>query len=558
MKYRKIVFLTIILLLTIYINIGITENTKAYSAETLYVGGSGEGNYTLIQDAINDAWDGDTIFIYPGIYQETIFIHKQLTILGADKENTIIDGKGIGNVIKIERDYVKIQNLTIKNTSQENMENSSGISINGSFVVISNCIIQDCYLGIYVKIKENTIEYCDIKENSAGLYLRNADENIVKNCTIKNNNQFYGISLHHSNKNRISGCMIEGQDSLGMSIIESSSNEIYHNVFRNNQYGIRIFMTAENVSHGNKLYENDFINSPVIDNSNNSWDNGVHGNYWSDYQGKDNNNDSIGDIPYDIPGGLNKDNYPLMKPFNIKTPENMPPIADFTFTPSNPKTYETIQFIDESRDQDGNITAYHWDFGDGNTSNEQNPTHTYTSNGTFHVTLQVTDDKGATDEKTRNIMVIQSIISVEITQPESGENISKTVIIKGTAYSTGESIKYVEIKIDNGSWIKTEGAPNWSYNWDTTKVANGIHTIYARSFDGNQYSPIASITINVNNQADNQNNNQNNNNQIDNIKNSDEYNEKQDDSTKIILFYLIFISIIIIGSILIIVIIKIR
>ena len=37
-----------------------------FNGKTLYVGGSGEGNYTKIQDAINDSSDGDTVFVYNG------------------------------------------------------------------------------------------------------------------------------------------------------------------------------------------------------------------------------------------------------------------------------------------------------------------------------------------------------------------------------------------------------------------------------------------------------------------------------------------------------------
>jgi nitrous oxidase accessory protein NosD len=49
-----------------------------------------------------------------------------------------------------------------------------------------------------------------------------------------------------------------------------------------------------------------------------SWDSGGKGNFWSNYDGTDSNDDGIGDIPYII-GGANKDNYPLMKPVVIPT-----------------------------------------------------------------------------------------------------------------------------------------------------------------------------------------------------------------------------------------------
>jgi len=48
--------------------------------------------------------------------------------------------------------------------------------------------------------------------------------------------------------------------------------------------------------------------------SNNMWDSNGEGNYWDDYTGVDEDGDNIGDTPYLIDGGSNKDNYPLIYP----------------------------------------------------------------------------------------------------------------------------------------------------------------------------------------------------------------------------------------------------
>ncbi|MCD6573584.1 MAG: hypothetical protein J7K95_05780 [Thermoplasmata archaeon] len=66
--------------------------TQAKDGKTLYVGGSGPNNYTHIQDAINDASNGDTIFVYSGIYYENVVINKSINLFGEAKETTIIDG----------------------------------------------------------------------------------------------------------------------------------------------------------------------------------------------------------------------------------------------------------------------------------------------------------------------------------------------------------------------------------------------------------------------------------------------------------------------------------
>ena len=75
---------------------------------------------------------------------------------------------------------------------------------------------------------------------------------------------------------------------------------------------------------------------------------------------------------------------------------NAPPAADFTFVCNA----EECTFTDASTDSDGTIASYAWDFGDGNTSTEADPVHTYTGITEltdFDVTLTVTDDDGATD-----------------------------------------------------------------------------------------------------------------------------------------------------------------
>lgn len=53
-----------------------------------------------------------------------------------------------------------------------------------------------------------------------------------------------------------------------------------------------------------------------------------------------------------------------------------------------------ITLTDNSVDYDGTIVSWSWDFGDGNTSTQQNPTHTYSENGDYNITLTVTDDSG--------------------------------------------------------------------------------------------------------------------------------------------------------------------
>ena len=65
----------------------------------------------------------------------------------------------------------------------------------------------------------------------------------------------------------------------------------------------------------------------------------------------------------------------------------------------------SVSFIDLSTDPDGTITAWAWEFGDGGTSTVRNPSHTYTSAGTYTVKLTVTDDQGAKASTTQSVTV---------------------------------------------------------------------------------------------------------------------------------------------------------
>ena len=84
---------------------------------------------------------------------------------------------------------------------------------------------------------------------------------------------------------------------------------------------------------------------------------------------------------------------------------NRAPEADFTFSPSDPTDRDTVRFTDYSIDTDGDIVLYEWVFGDGNTSTIQNPDHRYGDNGTYTVSLKVTDNGGATDIASRDISI---------------------------------------------------------------------------------------------------------------------------------------------------------
>lgn len=73
----------------------------------------------------------------------------------------------------------------------------------------------------------------------------------------------------------------------------------------------------------------------------------------------------------------------------------VPPLARFSVSPNKPDSGKTAQFTDLSRAGSASITAWAWDFGDGGSSTNQNPTHVYATPGYYNVTLTVTTVHGA-------------------------------------------------------------------------------------------------------------------------------------------------------------------
>lgn len=110
---------------------------------------------------------------------------------------------------------------------------------------------------------------------------------------------------------------------------------------------------------------------------------------------------------------------------------NQPPIASFTFSPASPLVNQWITFdATSSRDPDGRIVSFAWDFGDGATARGSRVQKRYSAPGTYTVTLTVTDDRGASASSSQTVTVTvpnqapRARFTFSPTNPEPGQAVT--------------------------------------------------------------------------------------------------------------------------------------
>ena len=235
------------------------ENTKI-------VDKNGKGDYTSIQEAINNEPEGTTIYVKNGLYNEILNINKKIKIIGENKENTIIHSESEQNKysINLNAPEIIIEKLSIKNSGSGLY--TSGIKITALQTQIQDCIIYETPVGIaiftsnnvinncefyrcsdegivllgtpYSECKNNTIINCKFFENCDGLELQYSTDNIITNCEFYNNTHTGIDAIISSNdRNIISNCNIYNNNVHGLYLSSSSNNKIIDCSILNNDNG---------------------------------------------------------------------------------------------------------------------------------------------------------------------------------------------------------------------------------------------------------------------------------------------------------------------------------
>jgi len=299
MEHMKRLFSIGIILLFIGMSISsstgftVKEHPKILSTngKTLYVGGSGPGNYTKIQDAIDNASDEDTVFVYNGTYYESLDVDKSLNLIGEGRNTTIIDGGGGINIYLI-RSWIYISGFSIQNGSVGILIRSNDNTIIGNTITSNGVGIGFTTLPHNNNyILSNIISY-----NSEGICLWVDDNNTISSNIIFNNIG-YGIDLWYSGNNEISKNSISGSD-VGISQVWSINNIVIGNNIKNNNLGIKLYDSNRNLISGNNIVKNQLgielwisyskvIENNFIENNQNVYYNCFFNrwirNYWDDW-----------------------------------------------------------------------------------------------------------------------------------------------------------------------------------------------------------------------------------------------------------------------------------
>ena len=295
-------------------------------------------------------------------------------------------------------------------------------------VKITSCSENTTFSGNKISSKANNFAY--------GVYLENdEDASGIKNAIIKENNITavaninYILELYDVNGTTITGNVLNGVGNYSMGVGTSGSG---NNTITNNNISTVGDNSATHIKNGDSVTEgNEGIKLIKNSNSNTvknnritssavyavdttgSSKNDVENNYLFSDNGSKLGNVAVNSTSSDIVSG----NYGGL------------PVAGFDVKCTNGSAPLSVQFTDKST---GTITGWSWDFGDGSTSTEQSPSHTYLKPGNYTVKLTVSN-LGGDNSTSTSIMALDTVAPTVTADPKTGSyNASQSVTLNAT------------------------------------------------------------------------------------------------------------------------------
>ena len=268
------------------------------SSKTIWV----PDNFTSIQEAINNASDGDNIFVRADTYYENVVVNKSISLIGENRETTIIDGNGTGSVIYVTADKVNVTDFTLQNGGSEFPDSGILLSNSDSSCIKQNIVMNNKFgilllsssnnnlvdnivsnnlhgIELYVNSNGNTLVNNIVSNNHAGIYLANSDGNTLVDNTGSDNN--FGIVLGWSNDNILINNKVSNSGWTGIRIVDDSNgNILINNTASSNLDGFELTYANDNTlvnniasynrrygiqvgySDNNEIISNEVLNNP--------------------------------------------------------------------------------------------------------------------------------------------------------------------------------------------------------------------------------------------------------------------------------------------------------
>jgi len=191
---------------------------------------------------------------------------------------------------------------------------------------------------------------------------------------------------------------------------------------------------------------------------------------------------------------------------------NTPPTLSVT-SPANHSTVSgTVTVSGGASDDDGNDTIENvrvsvdgggWQNATGTTSWNFEWDTIAMENGEHTLKFRAFDgtDFSGVEEIVLNVQnTAENIIpTISIISPADNDKVSGTVTISGSASDADGTVVRIDISINNENWIMVTGTTSWNYQWNTKFVPDGNCEVRVRAYDGEDYSDIATLNLNVEN-----------------------------------------------------------
>ena len=271
--------------------------------DTLYVGGGGPGNYSKIQDAIDNASYGDTVFVFDDSspYYENIVVHTTITLCGESMDDVVVHAMGNDYGILVTASNVVIEQMSVElsdvagvyltpdahdtvvrfvNVSRSHVY---GVLVNDSdFNHIEDCVVSHSTYGLFFvnQCSNNWVlrtEICSIGQDGI-VFVDGSGLNVVRDCVIFDchigvfiedadgpgygnyvilttiHDCDYGVYIEQSSRNEVDSCTITDIAAEAITVyLNCFLTNIVNNIIDGNGYGIFMWESVDNIIQFNRI-----------------------------------------------------------------------------------------------------------------------------------------------------------------------------------------------------------------------------------------------------------------------------------------------------------------